>query len=296
MPNLRDIRRKIEAVKKIGQITKAMNMVAAAKLRGAQARVEQFRPYASKFKSVITELVASKAVDPTQFALMQVREVKKVEIILITADRGLCGAFNANLINRAEKFIKEQRAKGRDVSIICVGKKGAQYFRKYDFMRNSYEDIMGRVEIFNAREVAREAMRAFIDGEVDETHIIYGYFINVVRQVPKVEKLLPISIDTEEAEGEVEKTGPIGAYIYEPSAEEIFQEILPLYVNTRVFAGMLETAVSEQAARMTAMDNANRACGDMVQSLTLLFNKTRQAAITKELMDIVGGAEALKKG
>ncbi len=294
MPNLRDIRRKIEAVKKIGQITKAMNMVAAAKLRGAQERVEQFRPYASKFKSVITELAASKAVDPSQFVLMQSREVKKVEVILITADRGLCGAFNANLINRTEKFISEQKAKGRDVSIICVGKKGAQYFRKFDFMRKSYEDIMSRVEIFNAREVSREAMRAFIDGEVDETHIIYGYFINVVRQVPKVEKLLPISIDTEEIEGEVESTGPMGAYIYEPSAEEIFQEILPLYVNTRVFAGMLETAVSEQAARMTAMDNANRACGDMVQSLTLLFNKTRQAAITKELMDIVGGAEALK--
>ncbi len=296
MPNLRDIKRKIEAVKKIGQITKAMNMVAAAKLRGAQERVEQFRPYASKFKAVISELAASKAVDPSQFALMQQREVKKVEIILITADRGLCGAFNANLINRADKFIKEQRAKGRDVSMICVGKKGAQYFRKFDFLRKEYVDIMGRVEIFNAREVAREAMRAFIDEEVDETYLIYGYFVNVVRQVPKVEKLLPISIEEEEEGGEqVEEGGPMGAYIYEPSAEEIFQEILPLYVNTRVFAGMLETAVSEQAARMTAMDNANRACSDMVHSLTLLFNKTRQAAITKELMDIVGGAEALKK-
>ncbi len=293
MPNLRDIKRKIEAVKKIGQITRAMNMVAAAKLRGAQERVEQFRPYASKFKEVINELAASGAVNPSQFELMQVREVKKVEIILVTADRGLCGAFNANLINTCEKFIKQQRAEGREVSLICVGKKGAQYYRKFDFMRQAYEDVMGRVEMFNARAVAREAMRAFIEGEVDETYIIYGYFINVVRQIPKTEKLLPISVEEETSEGEAEKKIS-GSYIYEPEPEELFQQILPLYINTRVFAAMLETAVSEQAARMTAMDNANRACGDMVHSLTLLFNKTRQASITKELMDIVGGAEALK--
>ncbi len=294
MPNLRDIKRKIEAVKKIGQITRAMNMVAAAKLRGAQERVEQFRPYASKFKEVITELAASGAVNPSQFELMQVREVKKVEIILVTADRGLCGAFNANLINTCEKFIREQRAQGREVSLICVGKKGAQYYRKFDFLRRSYEDIMGRVEMFNARAVAREAMRAFIDGEVDETYLIYGYFINVVRQIPKTEKLLPIAVEEEEVASEGEQKKISGSYIYEPEPEELFQQILPLYINTRVFAAMLETAVSEQAARMTAMDNANRACGDMVHSLTLLFNKTRQASITKELMDIVGGAEALK--
>ena len=294
MPNLRDIKRKIEAVKKIGQITRAMNMVASAKLRSAQERVEQFRPYATKFKEVINELAGSGAVNPAQFELMRPREeVKKVEIILVTADRGLCGAFNANLINTCERLIREQRAQGRDVSLICVGKKGVQYYRKFNFMRHGFEDIMGHVEMFNARAVAREAMRAFLEGEVDETYIIYGYFINVVRQVPKTEKLLPITVEAEEAAEEPEKKIS-GSYIYEPEPEELFEQILPLYINTRVFAAMLETAVSEQAARMTAMDNANRACGDMVHSLTLLFNKTRQAAITKELMDIVGGAEALK--
>ncbi|AEH45200.1 ATP synthase F1, gamma subunit [Thermodesulfatator indicus DSM 15286] len=293
MPNLRDIKRKIEAVKKIGQITKAMNMVAAAKLRGAQERVEQFRPYATKFQEVITDLASSGAVNPAQFELMQVREVKKVEIILVTADRGLCGAFNANLINACEKLIREQKAKGREISLICVGKKGSQYFSKTGLVRQAYEDIMGRVEMFNARAVARDAMQAFIDKAVDETYIIYGYFVNVVRQIPKTERLLPIAVEKEEA---VETEAPkiSGSYIYEPEPEELFAQILPLYINTRVMAAMLETAVSEQAARMTAMDNANRACGDMVQSLTLLFNKTRQAAITKELMDIVGGAEALK--
>ncbi|WP_022853943.1 ATP synthase F1 subunit gamma [Thermodesulfatator atlanticus] len=294
MPNLRDIKRKIEAVKKIGQITRAMNMVAAAKLRGAQERVEQFRPYATKFREVVTELAASGAVNPAQFELMQPREVKKVEIILVTADRGLCGAFNANLINACERFIREQKAKGREVSLICVGRKGAQFYRKSGLIRESYEDVMSRVEMFNARAIAREAMRAFLDKEVDETHIIYGYFINVVRQIPKIDKLLPIAVEKEEAAEETTEPKISGSYIYEPEPEELFAQILPLYINTQVFAAMLETAVSEQAARMTAMDNANRACGDMVHSLTLLFNKTRQAAITKELMDIVGGAEALK--
>ncbi len=290
MPNLRDIRRKIEAIKKIGQITRAMNMVAAAKLRGAQARLEQFRPYGNKFKEVIEELVKGGGVLASRFPLMEEREVRNVGLILVTADRGLCGAFNTNLIKEAEKFVSEQRAQGRGVKFICVGRKGLQYFRKRAEVIEGYGDVMGKVIMQDARTIARRAMRAFLDGEVDEVHIIYGFFINVVRQVPKREKLLPIKVEASEE--------PVtrGEPIYEPSAEELLGQILPMYVNTRVFAAMLETAVSEQAARMTAMDNANRACEDMVRDLTLLFNKTRQASITKELMDIVGGAEAIKKG
>ncbi|QJA06105.1 ATP synthase F1 subunit gamma [Thermosulfurimonas marina] len=291
MPNLRDIRRKIEAVKKIGQITRAMNMVAAAKLRGAQTRLEKFRPYGEKYREVIRELVASGAVLPSQFPLMETREVRNVGLILVTADRGLCGAFNTNLIKEAEKFMAEQAREGRQVKLICVGKKGAQYFRKRAEILEAYTDVMGRVLMQDARTIARRAMRAFLDGEIDEAYLLYGYFINVVRQIPKREKLLPISVE----KGEAEEKAFRGAPIYEPSPEELLDQILPMYVNTRVFAAMLETAVSEQASRMTAMDNATRACGDMVRDLTLLFNKTRQASITKELMDIVGGAEALKK-
>jgi len=292
MPNLRDIRRKIEAIKKIGQITRAMNMVAAAKLRGAQTRLEKFRPYGEKFREVIAELVASGAVLPSQFPLMETREVRTVGLVLVTADRGLCGAFNTNLIKEAEKFIAEREREGQSVKLICVGKKGYQYFRRRAEVLEGYTDVMGRVLMQDARTIARRTMRAFLDGEVDEAHVIYGYFINVVRQIPKREKLLPISVE----EGpQAEKTFK-GAPIYEPSPEELFEQILPMYVNTRIYAAMLETAVSEQAARMTAMDNANRACGDMVRDLTLLFNKTRQASITKELMDIVGGAEAIKQG
>ena len=293
MPNLRDIRRKIEAVKKIGQITRAMNMVAAAKLRGAQARVESFRPYGEKYREVIEELARGGMVLPAQFPLMESREVKKVGVVLVTADRGLCGAFNSNLIKEAEKFMAERRGQGQEVKLICVGKKGYQYFKSRAEVLEAYTDIMGKVVMQDARTVARRLMEAFLEGEIDEAYLIYGYFINVVRQVPKREKILPISFEDEEG-GEKEENGLRGAIIYEPSPEELLDQILPMYVNTRIYAAMLETAVSEQAARMTAMDNANRACGDMVRELTLLFNKTRQASITKELMDIVGGAEALK--
>ena len=289
MPNLRDIRRKIDAIKKIGQITRAMNMVAAAKLRGAQARLEQFRPYGDKFQEVIRELVTSGAVIPSQFPLAEARPVRSVGLILVTADRGLCGAFNTNLIKEAENFIAEQQKEGRKVKLICVGKKGFQYFRRRAEIMESFVDVMGKVMMQDARLIARRAMGAFLNGQVDEVWLIYGYFINVIRQVPRREKILPISFEAEKGERALK-----GAPIYEPSAEELFDQILPMYINTRVYSAMLETAVSEQAARMTAMDNANRACEDMVRDLTLLFNKTRQASITKELMDIVGGAEALK--
>ena len=293
MPNLRDIKKKIEAIKKIGQITRAMNMVASAKLRSIQGRLEGFRPYKEKFEEVISQLISSGSIDPQKVSLLEQREVKRVGILLITADRGLCGAFNANLIKEAEKKIKEVEKEGKEVELVCVGKKGYQYFAKRAKIREAYLDIMGKVLMQDARNIARVVMSAFLAKEWDEVYVIYGYFVNIIKQIPKLEKLLPLSIKFEK-EGEEKKV--IGAYIYEPAEEELLPQILPLYVNTLVFAAMLETAVSEQAARMTAMDNANRACGEMVQDLTLLFNKTRQAAITKELMDIVGGAEAIKQG
>lgn len=290
MPGLRDIRRKIEAVRKIGQITKAMNMVAAAKLRSLQGRLEGFRPYRNKFEEVIGQLLSSGDLNPKEILLLQVREVKRVGIILVSADRGLCGAFNSNLIREAEKAIQRLQKEGKEVELICVGRKGATYFRRRAKVREAYTDVMGKVLMQDARRIARSAMTAFITGEWDEVYIIYGYFINVVRQIPKMEKILPLTFE------KTEEKKVVGSYIYEPVEELLLPQILPLYVNVLVFSAMLETAVSEQAARMTAMDNANRACGDMVKQLTLLFNKTRQASITKELMDIVGGAEALVKG
>ncbi len=291
MPGLRDIRRKIEAVKRIGQITKAMNMVASAKLRNLQVRLEGFRPYRRKFEEVINNLLGSGTIDTQKIPLLQQREVKKIGIILITADKGLCGAFNSNLIRETEKTINRFKKEGKEVELICVGKKGVTYFKRRATVREDYSNIMGKILMQDARKIARSAMMAYLEGEWDEVYVIYGYFVNIVRQIPKMEKIIPLSF--EKAEETEEKKGSY-AYIYEPEEGTLLSEILPLYINTLVFSAMLETAVSEQAARMTAMDNANKACGDMVKELTLFYNKVRQASITKELMDIVGGAEAIK--
>jgi len=291
MPALRDIRRKIEAVKRIGQITKAMNMVASAKLRTLQQRLEGFRPYRRKFEEVINNILGGGSINIQRIPFLQKREVKKIGIILITADKGLCGAFNSNLIRETEKAINRFKKEGKEVELICVGKKGLTYFRKRITVREGYPDIMGKILMQDARKIARSAMMAYLEGEWDEVYVIYGYFINVVRQIPKMEKILPLSF---EESAETEEKIISSVYIYEPEEERLLSEILPLYINTLVFSAMLETAVSEQAARMTAMDNATKACGDMVKQLTLFYNKVRQASITKELMDIVGGAEALK--
>ncbi len=298
MPSLKDIQLKIVGVKKTEQITKAMNMVAAAKFRGAQSRMEDFRPYAEKFSSVMGELAGT--ANPDSFPLMAKREVKKVLLVLVTSDRGLCGAFNANLINTANKFLRERVAKGQEVSLYCVGKKGEAFFRKSEYsVLGKMLDVMANVQMLNARQIGQEVSHLFLEEEVDEVHLLYGRFINVVTQHPTVERLLPIAHDLGEEideDGNVkeESLGVKAAYIYEPEPEAILNTLMPMYINVQILHAMLETGASEQAARMTAMDNATKACSDIIHNLTLAFNKARQAAITKELMDIVGGAEALK--
>ncbi len=288
MATLRDIRNKIGGVKKTQQITKAMNMVAASKLRGAQMRMENFRPYASKFLDVINNL--SSRIDPESFPLMAQRPVKKVELISLTADRGLCGSFNVNLINQAEKFWKAKVREQIEVSLITVGKKGSDYFRRRKAnVRKAYLDLFSSFDMAVAGSIGREAMENFLMGQADEVYLLYGEFISLAIQRPRLQKLLPISPPS--AEG-AQAGGP--DYLFEPSPEAIFQELLPRYVNVQIYRGMLENAASEQAARMAAMDNASRNCKDLINSLTLVYNKARQSAITKELMDIVGGAEALK--
>ncbi len=295
MASLKDIQIKITGIKKTEQITKAMNMVAAAKLRGAQARMEEFRPYADKFAQVMGEL--SGTADPNVFPLMEQRDVKKVLLLVVSSDRGLCGSFNANIINASEKFLEGQRSKGREVAVGCIGRKGYSYFNRSDIeIPLHVTDVMGDIQMQDARKAGQQLSKLFLDGDVDEVDFIYGRFINVVTQKPTIKKLLPISPSgLEAAESEAaEEEGPKAAYIYEPEPEEILNQLMPMYINVQIMAAMLETGASEQAARMTAMDNASRACKDMIESLTLAYNKARQAAITAELMDIVGGAEALK--
>ncbi len=294
MASLKDIQLKITGIKKTEQITKAMNMVAAAKFRGSQERMEEFRPYAGKFSGVMGQLAVT--ANPNAFPLMEEREVKKSMVLVVTSDRGLCGAFNANIINAAEQFLRDKRSEGKEVAAGCIGKKGYQYFSRQDVeMVFDITDCMARIEMVDARTAGKECINLFLDGKVDEVHLLYGRFVNVVTQKPTFKKLIPISAtDLSEGEVEEEESGPKATYIYEPAPEEILSILMPMFVNVQIMAAMLETACSEQAARMTAMDNASRACADMIQELTLAYNKARQASITAELMDIVGGAEALK--
>jgi F-type H+-transporting ATPase subunit gamma len=294
MPSQKDLKLKITGIKKTQQITKAMNMVAAAKLRGAQERMEDFRPYAEKFSNVMGEL-AGAGINPDAFPLMAARPVKKVMLILVTSDRGLCGAFNSNLIKAADKFLKTQQEEGREGCLACVGKKGNAFFKRSPFeILHSSVGIMDKIQMFNARQVGQEVINLFLEEKVDEVQLVYGRFINVVLQRPTMNRLLPISTEGLEGAEEGAAEGPKATYTYEPDPEEILNQLMPMYVNVQIMHAMLETGASEQAARMTAMDNATRACGDMIADLTLAMNKARQSAITAELMDIVGGAEALK--
>ena len=293
MPSLKEVKTKIVGVTKTAQITKAMNMVASAKLRGAQEKMEAFRPYTAKFNEAMSNL-SERANTGGSYPLMEKREVKSVELIIITSDRGLCGSFNSNIIKLAEQKLKEYEAEGKTVSFICVGKKGFQILKKTGKVRKTYADIMGTFQMFNAREIATEVSEHFLaDGGSDRVELLFGEFKSVAIQRPATKEFLPVQ-PLEAAEGE--ESGPqiSGEYIYEPSAEEIMDVLQPLYLNVMIYHAMLEVGASEHAARMTAMDNATNACNDMISNLTILYNKARQAAITAELMDIVGGAEALK--
>ena len=292
MPGLKDVKDKIKGVKKTAQITKAMNMVASAKLRGAQEKMERFRPYASKFAQAMGDL--SGGMESSDLPLMEVREVKKVEIVVVTSDRGLCGSFNAHIIKSAEKLKKQYEAEGKAVSIVTVGKKGTQAFKKSGKLRIHFNDIMGSFQMFNAREISQNITEGFLNGESDQVDIVYGKFHSIAVQKPTREELLPIKPVTSEEGGVQVKTEISGSYSYEPDPGEIMEVLLPLFLNVQIYHAMLEVGASEHAARMTAMDNATNACKDMIKQLTQLYNKARQAAVTGELMDIVGGAEALK--
>lgn len=288
MATLRDIRRKIGAVKKTQQITKAMNMVAAAKLRGAQQRMEGFRPYARAFALMLGNLAGR--VEPEIHPFFQKAPVvNKVGLVLMTADRGLCGSFNVNLINTAVKFIRQQEAEGKEVVLTCVGRKGRDFFRRRKReIRAAYVDVWGKFDFANAVVVAREVMSDFLAGEMQEVYLIYANFVNLAVQRPQLVQLLPIQQE------EAAEAAPSTEYLFEPPVEQFLEYLLPKYINVRVYHGFLENSASEHAARMTAMDNASSNCKEMITQLTLVMNKARQTAITKELMDIVGGAEALR--
>ena len=296
MATLKEVLLKIGAVKKTQQITKAMNMVAASKLRGAQTSMEGFRPYAGKFDEVLGSL-AEKADEEANPLLEAREEIQKIHLVLCTSDRGLCGGFNNNLIVRAAAFIKEKSEQDIDVSITNFGKKGRDWARKGGFeIVSEHLGVVGAKFGFNTAATAgQQLIEGFLDKTYDEVHIIYAEFVSFARQTPILSQMLPIlPLEPAEEEPEEEETPYLAEHICEPSPQELLGELLPRNVYVQLYSALLETSTSEHAARMAAMDNATKACKDMLENLTLAYNKARQAAITAELMDIVGGAEALK--
>ena len=284
MPTLLDIRRRIRSVKNTQQITRAMKMVAAARLRRAQDRVFNARPYANQMRTLLSSLAAR--TEQRSHPLLAVRPVEKLLLVLVTGDKGLCGAFNANLIRAAQGYLEEHR--DRKVSMIAVGRKGRDFFRRRPVgMIAEYAGIFSRLEFTHAQEIAQQIIALYSREAVDAVDFIYNESKTVLTQRLTRERYLPIK-PIEPAKGEA-----LVDYIYEEPADKIFGVLLPRYVEVEVYRALLESGASELAARMTAMDAATSNAAEMIDSLTLHLNRVRQAAITREIIEVVSGAAAL---
>ncbi|WP_296420631.1 F0F1 ATP synthase subunit gamma [Pseudooctadecabacter sp.] len=290
MPNLKDLKNRIESVKSTRKITKAMQMVAAAKLRRAQDAAEMSRPYTERFNAVMAGLAAAAGGEGAPKLLSGTGSDQVHLLVVMTAERGLCGGFNGNIAKLARSHAAELKAQGKTVKVLTVGKKGR------DAIRRDLEDsFVGHVDLSevkrvgydNAQDIARDVLNRFDAGEFDVATIFYAKFQNVVTQIPTAQQIIPFSVPegTEADEGTL--------YDYEPSEEAILADLLPRGVATAIFSALLENGASEQGARMSAMDNATRNAGEMIDKLTIEFNRSRQAVITNELIEIISGAEAL---
>lgn len=290
MPSLKDLKNRIESVKSTRKITKAMQMVAAAKLRRAQEAAEQSRPYSERFVSVMAGLAASvKGSDSAPKLLSGTGSDQTHLLVVMTSERGLCGGFNSNIVKLAKARASELHAKGKTVKILTVGKKGRDQLRREwsDFLIGHIDmSEVKRMSYADAQNVAREVLDRFDAGEFDVATIFFSKFENVVTQVPTAQQIIPFQIPEDYEAGET-------LYEYEPDEEAILADLLPRGVATAIFAGLLENGASEQGARMSAMDNATRNAGDMIEKLTIQYNRSRQAVITNELIEIISGAEAL---
>lgn len=288
MATLRDIKRRIKAVESTSKITKAMKMVSAAKFRKAQQRMLEMRPYAERMNGILSSL-ASGAEGETH-PLLMVRPRRNIEVLVLTSDRGLCGAFNTNIMKAATRHIDELRREGYEVTIDVVGRKARDYYKRRGIeMRKAWTGIAGKISYANAQEMAAEIIENYTNETTDEVVLIFNEFKSAIAQQVVISRLLPLAPIQA-----AEETLPIYNFIYEPSKQEIFSRLVPKNVEIQIFRALLESQASEEAARMAAMENATRAANDMIGSLTLQYNKARQASITKELMDIVGGVEAMK--
>ena len=296
MATLKEVKVKIVSVKKTKQITSAMKMVATSRLRGAQMSMEAFMPYASKFAEVLGSISGNAANDASPL-LVPKEEVKKVSVILCTSDRGLCGGFNVHFIKKAEKFIQSE-LQGKDVQLICFGKRGRDWAKKSPFeIEDEYLDVVGgKIDFSVASSSGQKIIDNFLEGAADEVYLVYSEFINIASQKPALKQILPIP-SLEDVAGEAqdsEDSSDLPEHICEPSSTVLLGEMLPKNVFIQIYDALLQTSTSEHGARMSAMENATKACEDMVDELQTTYNKARQAGITADLMDIVGGAEAIK--
>ena len=291
MASLRDIRKRIKSVKSTRQITKAMKMVSAAKLRKAQDAIMSARPYAQTLEALINELVSRVEPGSVSHPLLAERPVKKAEVILVTSDRGLAGGFNANVSKAAWRYLKEDGAKLETTFVGTVGKKGGDFLRARGFsVRKDWPGVLGKISYQGATDIAAEASKRFLSGEVDAVFLVYNEFLSAISQKVSFVRLLPFETSKKKSD----TGGALVDYKYEPSPQAVLDALVPQALNTRIFRALLESAASEHGARMSAMENATKNAGEMISRLTLFYNRTRQAAITKELMEIVSGAEALK--
>ncbi|WP_375261411.1 F0F1 ATP synthase subunit gamma [Palleronia sp.] len=293
MANLKDLKNRISSVKNTRKITKAMQMVAAAKLRRAQEAAENARPYAQQFDEVMGQLAASVGDSPTAPLLLRGTGQQETHLLVVmTAEKGLCGGFNTNIVKRAQTRIRQLVSEGKTVKIITVGKKGRAVLRRnYGDMLIDHVDMtdVKRVGYGDAQSIAKNVLDRFDRGEFDVAYIYYGAFENVMTQVPTEQQIIPASFDKPEGDA----SGGSTLFDYEPSEEAILADLLPRGVATQIFAALLENGASEQGARMSAMDSATRNADDMVENLNREYNRTRQAVITNELIEIISGAEAL---
>ncbi len=288
MANTREIRRRIRSVRNISQVTKAMEAVSAAKMRKAQAQVTATRPFAEQASEVLSYIARLPSVENELDPLIQGRPVSRVGILLVTADRGLAGGFNANVIRTAAGFMREKRKAGLDVEVVTVGKKGRDWLLRYDpVVRAEFSGLPDRPTTYDIGPITRLLIDDFSTGHFDEVYSIYTDFINTIRQEPVVKKLLPI----EPAEPSVSMAPE---YIFEPSPEAVLSQVLYGFTEVRVLQALYESIASEHSARMVAMRNATDAAVDLIDSLSLTYNKARQEGITRELMDIIGGTVALE--
>jgi len=294
MASLRDIRNRIKSVKNTQKITKAMKLVAASKLRRAQDAINAARPYAVEIGQALQRVSSSVNEGDVEISnpLLETRDVKKVLLVVMTSDRGLCGGFNANIIRRAELFLKENQDTYEEIQIATIGRRGHEHFRKKENLKvRDYPDLFNKLQFRDALEVAQELSSDYIKGEVDAVYLLYNEFKSAINQIVTLSTLVPVAPESEEELPEDERA--VLEYIYEPSAQDVLDRLIPRYVATLVWRSLLESNASEHGARMSAMDSATKNGKEIEDKLTLQYNRARQANITQELMEIVGGAEAL---